>query len=149
MNNLCESLMTPVYETCLDTDPVARALRVMRRQRTSFVAVTEPTHRVVAVLTSRELASRALAGGLSADTPIRDIMSRQQFVTVMPEDTVQTARKKMIEAGVERVLVTGRYGIVLGVISRADIATHEQALRPDAPSARLAIDKYRRIGMAS
>jgi CBS domain-containing protein len=149
MSYLCESLMTPVYETCLDTDPVSRAARIMRRQGTNFVAVTEPTHRVVAVLTDRDIAVRALAEGLPADTPIRTILPRQQLVTVMPEDTLQTARRKMIQARVSRVLVTGRYGIVLGVIHRSNIIRNERRLLTDTQQTTTGIDWYRRIGAAS
>ncbi|MCB9896177.1 MAG: CBS domain-containing protein [Planctomycetes bacterium] len=149
MNYLCESLMTPVYETCLDTDPVSRAAQIMRRQGTNFVAVTEPTHRVVTVLTDRDIAVRALAAGLPADTPIRTIMPRQELVTVMPEDTLQTAKHKMIQARASRVLVTGRYGIVLGVINRSDIVKHEQSLRADTQRVSSGNDRYRRVGVAS
>lgn len=149
MNYLCESLMTPVYETCLDTDPVSRAAQIMQRQGTNFVAVTEPTHRVVAVLTDRDIAVRALALGLPADTPIRAVMPRRQLVTVMPEDTMQTAKQKMNLARVNRVLVTGRYGIVLGVINRSDIVRREHALRVETQRVTPGTDRHRRVDAAS
>lgn len=121
MSQLCESVMTGVYETCLESDPLTRAAQIMRDRRTPFVAITEVTHRVIGIVTDRDLAIRALAAGLPPDTPIRAIMRREPFVTVMPEDSLDTVRRKMAELHSSRALVTGRHGIVLGVINKADL----------------------------
>lgn len=148
MRDLCEAVMSRIVVTCMEHDPVSHAAKAMRDGRTNFVAVTDVTHRVRGVVTDRDLIVRALASGVASDTPIRAIMPGVELVTVMPEDSIETAYQKMLKAGVSRVLVTGRHGIVIGVINRSAIAKRRHSWRTGQTPAPVPSGRQR-LGMAS
>jgi CBS domain-containing protein len=140
MQNLCESAMSRIVVTCMESDPVSKVAQLMRDSHTGFVAVTDVTRRVTGVVTDRDLIVRALAANVAADTPIGAILPEGDIVTVMPEDSLQTAKHKMLRAGVSRVLVTGRHGIALGVVDRMAIQRFERRTGQLAPtSVRLGV----------
>lgn len=148
MNNLCDSYMSSIAVTCFEQEPLAHAAQLMRDQHVTFLAITDVTRRVTGILTERDLVTRALAARVPADTPIRAIMSSRPVVAVMPEDSIETARRKMLQTGTSRVLVTGRHGIVLGVIHRGDIARIDRQRRTGLTPEPLRADRHQ-IGAAS
>lgn len=120
--------MTEVYDTCTPQDSVSRAAGIMRDRKTRFVAIVE-SNILVGMLTDSDVIQNAVAAGLGADTAIRRILPQRPMVTVMPEDSVQTAWQKMNQSGVNRVLVVGRHGLVIGSISRADLVNLQRTRR--------------------
>jgi CBS domain-containing protein len=126
----------------MESDPVSRVAQLMRDGHTNFVAVTNVTRRVQGVVTDRDLIVRALAANVAADTPIGAILPERDVVSVMPEDSLQTAKQKMLRAGVSRVLVMGRHGIALGVLDRAAVLRFERHSRKVLPTVV-------RLGLAS
>lgn len=128
MGQLCESIMTEVFDTCTTRDPISRAAGIMRDRKTRFVAVVEGNN-LVGVLTDSDVIQQAVANGLGAQTPIGQILPQRPMVTVMPEDSLQTAWQKMNQSGVNRVLVVGRHGLVVGSISRGDLVNLQRTRR--------------------
>jgi signal-transduction protein with cAMP-binding, CBS, and nucleotidyltransferase domain len=142
MQNLCEAALSRIVVTCMESDSVSKVAQLMRDSRTNFVSVTDVTHRVTGVVTDRDLVVRALAASVAADTPIGAILPEEDVISVMPEDSLQTAKQKMLRAGASRVLVTGRHGIALGVVDRAAILRFERRTGQVTPTSV-------RLGMAS
>ena len=128
VTQLCESIMTEVYETCTTRDPIAHAARIMRARKTRFVPVVESSG-LIGLLTDTDVIGLAVAEGLGAETPVGRILPQRPMVTVMPEDSVQTAWKKMNESGVNRLMVVGRHGMVIGAISRSDLVALQRTRR--------------------
>lgn len=135
MDALCQSVMSDTFVTCLESDSMAHALLLMHEHELHWVAITEVTRRAIGILTDRDIAVRAMAENLPFTAPISVIMQREPFVTVAPDETLHSARQKLSEIGAPRALVTGRHGIILGVIERADISRRQKAIRPHARTA--------------
>lgn len=130
MPELCEKAMLPSVQTCLPTDSATRAAVIMRDSGLSVVPVTDEGNHVIGVVTDRDLALRVLARNLSAATPLREIMTRHDLVSVSPADTVQTARGRMTDAHVHHVLVVDPHNKLLGVIASDRPARPEPGQEP-------------------
>ena len=128
VTQLCESIMTEVFETASVQDTVQRAAAIMRDRNVRFVPVLGPTG-LVGTISDRDIVVHLVAGGLGSETPVGTILPQRTVVTVMPEDSVQTAWKKMNNGGVNRVLVVGRHGMVMGAISRGDLVNLQRTRR--------------------
>lgn len=146
MDALCQSVMSDSFVSCLESDSMAHALLLMHEHELHWVAITEVTRRVIGILTDRDIAVRAMAENLPFTSPISVIMQREPFVTVAPDETLESARQKLREIGAPRALVTGRHGIVLGVIERAELSRRQQAVREQT---RPATSGSGRIGRVS
>lgn len=128
MTQLCEGIMTEIFETCTPRDPVSRAAQIMHSRNTRFVPVVEGPG-VVGLITDLDVIGRVVAQGLGSETTIGAVMPRRPVITVMPEDSVQTAWQKMTQGNANRVLVVGRHGIVMGSISRSDLINLQRSRR--------------------
>lgn len=128
MGQLCEHIMTEVYDTCTTRDPISSAAGIMRDRKTRFVAIVEGNG-LVGMLTDSDVVQLAVAAGLGAETPIGQVLAQRPMVTVMPDDSVQTAWQKMNQSGVNRVMVVGRHGLVIGSISRSDLVNLQRTRR--------------------
>lgn len=82
--------------------------------------------RAVGIVTDRDIVLRALAaagGALGPDTRVARIMTRD-VLTCLAEDDVSEAAALMGERRVRRLLVMGRGGDAIGLVSVGDIAEH-------------------------
>lgn len=78
--------------------------------------------KVVGILTDRDLACRAIAGGRNpAQTKAKDIMTMLP-VTVFANDPLQNAIEVMEQESIRRVPVVDANGTMVGIISQVDVA---------------------------
>ena len=77
--------------------------------------------RLVGMLTDRDLALRAVALGLGADTPVRDVMTTEIRYCHEDEDVASVA-KNMAELGVRRLPVVNRDKRLVGIVALSNIA---------------------------
>ena len=77
--------------------------------------------RLVGMITDRDIAIRAVAAGKGADTPVRDVMTRDVKYCFEDEDLNHVA-KNMAEQRVRRLPVLNRDKRLVGIISVGDIA---------------------------
>jgi len=82
--------------------------------------------RLVGVITDRDIAVRAVAQRLSADTPVRDVMSREVLYCFDEEDIEQVARN-MAEQQIRRLPVVDRDKRLVGIVSVADLALNAKS----------------------
>lgn len=123
----CEDVMLTLVFKCDEDTTVAACAQLMRREGLGFVPVLDRLHRVVGVVTDRDLALRVVAASLRPDTPVREIMSRGPFLWCQPEDDLRTLEERMATRKKARALVKTRDGSLLGVISLSDIAQRERS----------------------
>ena len=125
---LCEDVMTRHVVGIGADDSVKEAARKMRDLDIGFLPVWDPrTHRVVGVITDRDIAIRLVAEDLSAQTRVVEVMS-PEVVWCRPDDDVITAERIMGRKQKSRILCIDE-GQVVGVISLADIASKEDEPR--------------------
>src|SRR5262245_40734147 len=78
-------------------------------------------HKVIGVVTDRDIACRAVAGGKDPRTPVRDVMS-SPVVCVTPETELEEDCRKIEVNQVRRIPVLTVQGACCGIVSQADIA---------------------------
>jgi CBS domain-containing protein len=87
--------------------------------------------RLVGMITDRDIAVRAVAGGKSPDTPIRDVMSTDVCYCFDDQD-IEDVAINMADIQVRRLPVVDRNKRLVGILALGDIA---QADNQDKPAA--------------
>lgn len=120
----CRELMTPNPQCCLPADTVEQAARVMRDADVGPVPIVESqtNQQLLGMVTDRDLAIRVIAEGRDARTTrLEEIMSRG-VISCRAEDEVDDAIEAMEENQVRRIPVVDDDGLLIGMISQADVA---------------------------
>jgi CBS domain-containing protein len=125
---LCRDVMKSAVIRCHEADTVTACARMMRDQNIGFVPVVDADEQVVGIVTDRDLALRVLAEERAGATPVSDVMTRDVRVC-HPEERMEVAEKKMAETRKSRLVVVGKGGRCLGVISLSDVARVESRRR--------------------
>jgi CBS domain-containing protein len=124
-------MTTDVFTARVDTS-VGRLVDLMSTNRVSAVPVVGDGDRVVGIVSQADLLPRIAATDTGARPPRRraaakaaatsaqDLMSTPAL-SIDPDATLSAAAKKMQAKRVKRLLVTGRTGQLLGIVSRADL----------------------------
>jgi CBS domain-containing protein len=121
----CEQVMTRNPQTCLGSDSVTRAAKIMKIEDVGAIPVcgARDTHRLIGIITDRDLAIQVIADGRNpANTKVQDVMTREPFTCRIDED-LETAIQRMEANQIRRIPVVDRNGMLAGIISLADVAT--------------------------
>lgn len=94
---------------------VSEAILIMRDKASGCVIVTND-HTPVGILTERDILTKVLAGGLSGDTPIKDVMTHSVDV-IREGSSVGAIIKRMHEGGFRHMPVVDSSGHLRGVVS--------------------------------
>ena len=80
--------------------------------------------RLVGMITDRDIAVRAIAEGKGPETAVREVMTQEVKYCFVDEDTAHVA-KNMGEQQLRRLPVIDRDKRLVGILSLADVASHE------------------------
>jgi CBS domain-containing protein len=122
---VADMMQTEVQTVLVDT-PVNDAFVTLADSRISALPVVDGAGRLLGVISRSDiLASKEEAEedsqALLQDTPVQDLMTAPAL-TIAPSASVREAAKRMLAAGVHRLIVTdGEH--VIGVISTTDIVS--------------------------
>jgi CBS domain-containing protein len=125
---LCSEIMKHPVKWVCETDTAMIAARVMREENIGFLPVCDKSGRVIGTLTDRDLALRVVAENVPAETHVAELMTRN-LVRCSPDDEIQTAEQLMGTQHKSRIVCTDDAGHLLGVVSIADIAKHDDGWR--------------------
>jgi CBS domain-containing protein len=120
-----EELMTKNPVCCLPTDTVAKVAQMMKRENIGSIPVIEnkKTHKLVGIVTDRDLALKVVAKALDASsTKVETVMTRK-VVTCHADDNLQKTLDAMSEHQLRRIPVVDNENKILGIIAQADVAT--------------------------
>ncbi|HVV47603.1 MAG TPA: IMP dehydrogenase, partial [Bryobacteraceae bacterium] len=95
---------------------ISDALDLMQRYRISGVPVTAADGRLVGILTNRDLRFET-----RFDMPIRDVMTKENLITVPVGTTLEDAEAILHQHRVEKLLVVDDHYILKGLITVKDI----------------------------
>jgi CBS domain-containing protein len=87
--------------------------------------------RMIGTLSDRDIAIRAVADGLDADTKVRDVMS-EGIAWAYEDDSVENAAKIMSEWQVRRLPVVDRDKRLVGIVALGDFAVESSDIQPVA-----------------
>lgn len=120
--------MTPNPACCTPQSTAREAATLMRDHDCGSIPVVDDvkSRRLVGIVTDRDLAVRGLARGRGPDTLIRELMTDDP-VACVPEDKAEDLRRVMVEELVRRVPVVDDDGVLVGIVSQADVARVEGA----------------------
>jgi CBS domain-containing protein len=123
-------VMTKDPVCCEAGDPVNKAAQLMKREDVGPIPVVESqsTHRLVGIVTDRDIAVKIVAEGKDArNTKVQEVMTPNP-VTCHPEDDLQKALDAMIEHQIRRVPIVDHQDRIVGIVAQADVATrlHDQ-----------------------
>jgi CBS domain-containing protein len=80
------------------------------------------------VVTDRDIACRGVAEGKGAETPVREIMTKDPQCC-HPGDDVAAVEQIMMQGKVRRVPVVDAKGNCVGMIAQADLALNHKAAK--------------------
>ncbi len=121
----CREVMTPNPTTCLPTDTVYDAARLMRLENVGSIPIVESqdSKRLIGIVTDRDLVLNVLAEGRSGqETPIQDVMTGDP-VTCYEDDNLDQALQAMSSQQVRRIPIVNTRNEIVGIIAQADVAT--------------------------
>ena len=104
-------------------DTIERAAQIMGSADTGVLPVSDGD-RLVGMITDRDIAVRAIGEGKGPETEVREIMTQDVKYCFVDEDTAHVA-KNMGELQVRRLPVIDRDKRLVGILSLADVASHE------------------------
>ena len=122
MRQTIRDVMTTNLTTLSPSATVMEAARVMRENGIGDVVVVDNGGDLWGIVTDRDIVVRALAAGCDPDhTSVGDICSREQLVTITPEESLGRAVRLMRDRAVRRLPVE-EGGRVVGVVTLGDLA---------------------------
>ena len=115
-------LMNPGVVSITPGESAALAARLLSRHNVGSLPVCGEDGRLRGIVTDRDIVTRCIAAEDDpAQTPVRDIMTRN-CVVVSPDDDPREATRLMAAQQVRRLPVTEN-GKVVGMVSLGDLAT--------------------------
>ena len=115
----CRDIMTSSVKTATRETTLQEAAVLMREGDMGSIPVVEDG-KLIGIATDRDIVVRAVAEGLSPDSPIALTMTSEIF-SVKPDDFVFEAIRMMGDRQVRRLPVVETDGRLAGIISMADV----------------------------
>lgn len=119
-----DELMTRDVITCRTDDSVLEAALKMKSEECGLIAIVEENGDLnpVGVITDRDITCRVVAAGEDPrHITLQEVMSRD-VITINYHATFNAAVRLMEENRIQRLLVTGNAGGLLGILSLTDLA---------------------------
>lgn len=113
--------------------PVARAAERLAEEDVGMLAICRSGGRLSGVITDRDIVVRVIAQGLDPDALTVDECGSGEPATISPQSTLEEAARRMDERQVRRLPVT-QAGLLVGVLSQADLAAHRPCAQAGAGS---------------
>jgi CBS domain-containing protein len=102
---------------------VLTAAKLLAERRIGALVVTGPDHRVVGIVSERDIVQRVAGQGPTAlELPLTDVMTRK-VMTCTPADTISSVMERMTE-GKFRHLPVVEQGRLTGIVSIGDVVKH-------------------------
>ncbi len=120
---LVNEIMTTDPTCCRPEQSIQEAAKMMLMEDCGCIPVVdEASHRIVGLITDRDIAVRAVAAGKDpGKTCVAETMSHP-IVSIQTESTVESCVKLMEENQVRRAPVVDSSGRLIGMIAQADVA---------------------------
>jgi len=117
-----QEIMTKDPSSVTRDAAVREAAQIMKRENVGVVPVVDrDARRLVGVVTDRDIAIRCIADGRDGTCRVSEVMTEENLFTCGPNDDVQEIMTTMGREQVRRVPIVDERGLLLGIVSQADI----------------------------
>lgn len=117
-----QDIMTSSVHSAKVTDSIAQAARTMADNDVGALPILEGRE-VIGIVTDRDIAVRAIAGGIGPDAQVRRIMT-ENVVTCSALDEVENTLGLMSREQIRRLPVC-KEGELVGIVTLADAAERD------------------------
>lgn len=120
----CRDIMTTDPIFCQAEDSAVIAAKLMQKHNVGALPVVGDLrrHKLVGIVTDRDLAMRVVAAGRNPETTTMQEIMSQPAVTCSPDDEYRKAVELMERHQIKRIPAVDNAGQVVGMISQADVA---------------------------
>jgi CBS domain-containing protein len=120
--NISEA-MTPDPACCVRNDSAQTAAIIMRELNVGVVPVvdSEESHKLVGLVTDRDLCMSIVAGGMDAKKTTLDRCMTTELITCQPEDDMEAVVHLMQQHQVRRIPVVDKENHLVGIVSMSDL----------------------------
>jgi predicted transcriptional regulator len=117
-----QDIMSAEPNTVTADTPISEAARLMKDHNVGMLPVVESegSHRLVGVVTDRDITIRHVAEGHLSDCPVREAMT-DNVSTCKADENVDRVMSLMAQEQVRRIPIVDDRGDLVGVVSQADI----------------------------
>ena len=119
MNKISE-VMTRDIQVANPEQTIREAAMTMAREDIGSLPVGE-NDQLIGMITDRDIATRAVAEGLSPDTPVRDVMT-DNIKYCYEDDDIKNVAQNMAELQVRRLPVVNRDKRLVGIVALSNVA---------------------------
>jgi CBS domain-containing protein len=112
--------------TVLSATPLTQCAKLMHDAHVGCVVVIKPSKRgnmPLGIITDRDIAIEVVAFGLEPETLTAGDLMQPAMATVHQDDDLLMVLAVMREHGVRRLPVTGKQGVLIGIVSADDLLT--------------------------
>jgi CBS domain-containing protein len=118
MMSVVGDIMSEQIVSVAPEQPIQVAAQLMSEKRISSILVMDE-HKLVGILTDRDIRSRCVAAGLNFDTPVFEIMTRSPQ-TISADKTIFDATLFMTKRNIHHLPIT-KNDEVIGVVTTSDL----------------------------
>lgn len=118
-----QEIMTSSVHSVGPAETIADAARAMAKHDIGALPVVEGD-KLIGIVTDRDIAVRAVAGAMSPDTQVRQVMTGSVEIC-SPDDDVEDALGLMSKQQVRRLPVCKAGGALVGMVTLADAAERD------------------------
>lgn len=122
----CSDVMTKDLVYSSPEDKVSDVAHLMKKENIGPVLIVNDSDqgkRLVGIVTDRDLAIKVVGEGRDPQkTKVEEVMT-VKVITCRADDDVQNAMQAMVQYQLRRIPVVDSYGMLVGIISQADVAT--------------------------
>ncbi|KSB90862.1 signal transduction protein [Caulobacter vibrioides] len=113
--------MTSQVSVARPSDSIRKVAEVMAKVDSGVVPVVD-NGKVLGLVTDRDIVLRVVAEGRSFDSPVSEVMSDGEVLSVKEDDILADATAKMANNQVRRLVVLNDSGNLTGILSLGDVA---------------------------
>lgn len=125
MMKTVEQIMTEDLTSCKLEDTIIEVAKQMRNNDIGAVPVCQEDHRLVGMVTDRDLAIRGYAMDKPGTSKVEEVMT-DHLVSANPTMSVQEASELMAEHQIRRLPIVEGHKLV-GIVALGDLALEEQS----------------------
>jgi CBS domain-containing protein len=133
--------MTPDVRLISPDQSICDAAKLMGEIDAGVLPVVE-NHRLVGMITDRDVAVRAVGQGRSPDTKVGDVMTRE-ILYCLDDDDLEDVARSMSTNQIRRLPVIDHAKRLVGILSLGDLARHHDPERVGRALYRVATPSHR------